>query len=117
MAIGGTSLPLALAPREHDAHVVGGDRAAQRLGRGSKPVAHLPVEVGQRQPADAALGRAADGGRLHQAAPQALRIGYQVAHGTGELEWFSMGNGSASGPPGLVATSAVAVFFHAPTAK
>jgi hypothetical protein len=71
---------LSLAPREHHAHVVDGDGAAQRLGPGAEPVTHLSVEIGQRQPADAAFRRASDRRRLHQVAPQTLWIDRQVAH-------------------------------------
>ena len=63
----------ALAAREHRAHVVDGDAAAERLGARLEPVAHLPVEIGQRQPADAALGGAADRGGLHRSRPTAAR--------------------------------------------
>jgi hypothetical protein len=51
----------AVAAREHRAHVVDGDAAAELFGARLEPVAHLPVEIGQRQPADAALRGAADG--------------------------------------------------------
>jgi hypothetical protein len=76
---------LALPPREHGTHVVDGHGAAQRLGTGAEPVAHLPVEIGQGEPADAAFRRAADRRRLHQVAPQALGVDRQVAHDSGLL--------------------------------
>ena len=72
--------PLPVAAREHRAHVVDGDAAAERLGARAEPVAHLPVEIGQRQPADAALRRAADRGGLHQLAPQPLGVDREIAH-------------------------------------
>jgi hypothetical protein len=69
------------APREHRAHVVDRDRAAERLGTRLEPVADLAVEIGQRQPADAALRRRTDAGGLHQVAPQALGVDAEVLHG------------------------------------
>ena len=55
-------------------------RAAERLAARLEPVAHLPVEIGQRQPADAALRRAADRGGLHELAPQPLGVDREIAH-------------------------------------
>src|SRR6202034_3450432 len=57
---------LARPPREHVADVVDRDGAAERLALRLEPIAYLAVEVGQRQPADAAFRRAADLRRLHQ---------------------------------------------------
>src|SRR6185295_17917822 len=51
---------LARPSREHRTHVVNSDGAAKRLAAGAKPVAYLLVEIGQRETADTALGRAAD---------------------------------------------------------
>jgi len=73
--------PRTLAPREHVAHVVDRDGAAERFRLRAKPVAHLPVEIGQRQPADAAFGCRADPRRLHQVAPEAFGIDGEVFHG------------------------------------
>ena len=50
------------------------------LGARLEPVAHLAVEVGEREAAYAALGGGADRRRLHQLAPQALGIDAQVGH-------------------------------------
>jgi hypothetical protein len=72
---------LARTAREHRAHVVDRHGAAERLAARLEPVAHLTVEIGQRQTADAALRRAADSGCLHQLAPQPLGIDAQVLHG------------------------------------
>ena len=72
--------PLAFAPREHAAHVVDGDGAAERLRLRLEPVAYLAVEFGQRQPADAGLRRRADLGGQHQVVPQPLRVDAQVFH-------------------------------------
>jgi hypothetical protein len=71
---------LAGPPRVHHPHVVDRDRAAEFFRARLEPVAHPAVEVGQREPADAALGGAADGGGLHQLAPQALAVDAQVGH-------------------------------------
>src|SRR5205814_7681523 len=54
--------------------------AAERFGAGLEPVAHLAIEVGQREPADAAFRIAADRGSLHQLVPQALGIDTKVVH-------------------------------------
>ena len=61
-------------PREHRAHVVDGDHAAERLRLRLEPVAPLAVELGQRQPTDAAFRRRADLGGQHQVVPQPLRV-------------------------------------------
>ena len=71
--------PPAGAQGEHVADLVDRHLAAQRFRRALEPGAHLGVLYGQRLAVDAALGRAADGGRLHQGRPQALRIDAQVA--------------------------------------
>ena len=80
MAIGGTSSRWPGTARKHRAHVVDGDGAAERLRLRLEPVAHLAVEIGERQPADAAFRRGADLGGLHQVAPQALGIDREVLH-------------------------------------
>ena len=81
---------LARPPREHRAHVVDGDGAAEFLRPRLEPVAHLTVEIGQRQPADAALGRAADFGGLHQVVPQPLGIDGEVFQGAFHVAHVSM---------------------------
>ena len=73
---------LAGPAREHAAHVVDGDGAAERFTARLEPVAHLAVELGQRQPADTALRRGADLGSLHQLVPQPLGIDGEVFHGS-----------------------------------
>ena len=65
---------LALPAREHRAHVVHRHGAADLLAARLEPVAHLAVEVGQGEPADAALGGPADRAGLHQVVPQPLGI-------------------------------------------
>jgi hypothetical protein len=55
--------------REHIADFVDRDRAAERLALRLEPVAHLAVEVCERQAADAALRRRADLRRVHQRVP------------------------------------------------
>jgi hypothetical protein len=73
-------LVLAWPAREHVADLVDRDRAAEGLTLRLKPVAHLPVEVGQREPTDTALRGGADLRRLHQRVPQPLRVDLQVLH-------------------------------------
>ena len=43
-------------------------------------IARLAVEIGQRQPADAALRRRADPRGLHQRVPKPLRVDLQIVH-------------------------------------
>ena len=45
----------AVAAREHRAHVVDGDVAAELFRPRLEPVAHLTIQIGEREPADAAL--------------------------------------------------------------
>ena len=63
---------LARPPREHVADFVDRNRAAERLASGLEPVAHLPVEIGQREAANAALGRGADTSPSPSAYPKAV---------------------------------------------
>src|SRR3989442_12892433 len=77
----GRHVMLLLPPREQRTHVVDRHAAAERLRLCTKPVAYLPVEVGEREPANTAFRRGADRGGLHQAAPQAFGVDLQVAHG------------------------------------
>ena len=72
---------LAGAACEHVADFVNRDRAAERLAARLEPVTYLPVEVGQREAANAALRRCADLRRLHQRVPEPLRIDLKVLHG------------------------------------
>jgi hypothetical protein len=69
-------------------------RAAERFRLRAKPVAHLPVEIGQRQPADAAFCRRAEARRLYQIAPQALGIDGEVFHRLTALHAPLRANGS-----------------------
>jgi hypothetical protein len=71
---------LAGALSEHIADLVDCDRAAERLTLRFEPIAHLAVEVGQREAADAALRRRADLRRLHQRIPKSLCIDFEVVH-------------------------------------
>ena len=64
--------------REHVADLVDGNGAAERLALRLEPVAHLPVEIGQGEAANAALRRRADFRRLHQRVPKALGVDLQV---------------------------------------
>ena len=66
--------------REHRPHVVDRHPAAEAFGARLEPVAHLAVEVGQGQPADAAFRGRADRGGFHQLAPQALCVDVQIFH-------------------------------------
>ena len=83
---------------EHVADLVDRDRAAKRLALRLEPVAHLPIEVGQGEPADAALGRAADLRCFHQRVPQPLRVDGEI----GEHGWFRR---TRRGDDGIVAAS------------
>ena len=74
---------LARPAREHVADLVDRDRAAERLALRLEPVAHLAVEIGQREAADAALWGGADLRGLHQVVPQTLGIDLQVLRGHG----------------------------------
>src|SRR4051794_27615162 len=76
-------VPLARTARVHRAHVVNCHGAAERLAARLEPVAHLPVGIGQREPADAAPWRATDLGGLHQLAPEPLAVDLQVLHRRG----------------------------------
>ena len=80
MAIGSDVASLPRLEREHVADLVDRHGAAQRLALAAEPVADLPVEIGQREAADAAFRGAADLRGLHQAVPEALRIDRQVLH-------------------------------------
>jgi hypothetical protein len=65
-------------PREHVADFVDRDSAAERLALRLEPIADPAIEVSQRQPADAALWRAANLRRLHQRVPKPLGINLQI---------------------------------------
>src|SRR5260370_33975003 len=91
---------LARPPREHAAHLVDGHGAAERLAPALEPVAHLTVEIAQRQSANAALRRRAELRRLHQRVPKSLGVDLQVLHGwefaspAGDVTAFLAGCGS-----------------------
>jgi hypothetical protein len=72
---------LARPTRKHVADFVDRHRAAERLAPLPEPLAHLAVEVGQRQTANAALGRGAKLRCFHQRVPKALGVNLQVLHG------------------------------------
>ena len=59
-----------------------GDAAAGFAAPRREQIAALPVEVGQRQPVDAALRRGADLRHLHQARPEPLAVDAQVRLGS-----------------------------------
>ena len=59
---------------EHVADLIDRDRAAERLALRFEPIAHLAVEIGQSEAADAALRRCADPRGLHQRVPKPLRV-------------------------------------------
>jgi hypothetical protein len=80
MAIGGRSSRCP-GPREHRAHIVDGDRAAERFRAGLEPVADLTVEIGQCQPANAAFRRFADFRGLHDLVPEPLGIDREIVLG------------------------------------
>ena len=83
-------------PREHRAHVIDGDGAAELLRARLEPVAHLTVEIAQREPADAAFRRAADRGGLHQLAPQPLAVDFQILHACKPLRSSPLPRGERS---------------------
>src|SRR5689334_18543561 len=68
------------AAREHRAHVVDGDAAAELLRPRLEPVPHLTIQVGKREPANSALWRSADGGSLHDLVPQPLSVDGEITH-------------------------------------
>jgi hypothetical protein len=73
-------LVLARPAREHGADFVDRDSAAERLALRLEPVAHLAVEIGQRQAANAAFRRRADLRGVHQRVPEPLAVDLQVLH-------------------------------------
>ena len=70
----------ARAAGEDVAHPVDLHGAAGLLAPLDEEVAALLVEVGQGEPADAALGRRADLRHLHQARPEAVTVDLHVGH-------------------------------------
>jgi hypothetical protein len=73
-------LVLARAAREHGADFVDRDSAAERLALRLEPVAHLAVEIGQRQAANTTFRRRADLCGVHQRVPKPLAVDLQVLH-------------------------------------
>src|SRR5580704_11619425 len=67
-------LGFARPAREHGADFVDRYGAAERLALRLEPVAHLPVEIGERQAANAALRRRANLRRVHQRVPKPLTV-------------------------------------------
>jgi hypothetical protein len=65
---------------EHVANLVDRDRAAERLALRFEPIAHLAVEIRQREAADAALRCRADPRRFHQRVPKPLCVYLQIGH-------------------------------------
>ena len=78
MPTGSFVLSLPGPDREHRAQRIDMHLAARRLAGRAKPVAHLPVLLAQRQPAHAALWRAAEFRRLVDVAPQPVRVDVQI---------------------------------------
>ena len=70
----------ARSPREHVAHLIDGHGAAKRGTLRLKPIADLPIEIGQRETANAAFCGGADLRGLHQRVPQPLGIDLQKLH-------------------------------------
>ena len=75
------------APREEVADRVDLDGASGLLAPAYQLVARPAVVVAQRQPADAAARRRADGGQRHQRVPQALRVDLRLRH-RGQAAYF-----------------------------
>ena len=71
-------LALTRPRRKHVAHAVNLNGAAQGFALRLEPVAHPLVLIGNRQPLDAALHRAAKLRGVHNAVPQALRIDHKI---------------------------------------
>ena len=89
---------LARPAREHIAHVVDRDGAAERLALRLEPIAHLSVEVGQSQAANAAFRRRADLRGLHQAIPKPLGVDLEVLQGESS-RWPRQRQGGARSSP------------------
>jgi hypothetical protein len=87
---------LAGATGKHRSHVVDGDGTAETFGGRLEPVADLAIEIGEGEPANAALRSAADFGGLHQVAPEALGIDAEVGQ---RRAWH--GGGYRKGPNNL----------------
>ena len=72
--------PLPAPPREHRAHIVNSDYAAERLSPLCEPIAHLSIEIGECKAADSALRGRADRRRFHKVGPQTLSVDRQIFH-------------------------------------
>ena len=78
------------AAHEDVADLVDGDRKSGVARPGDDEVAALAVEVGERETADAALGRRADARELHQRIPEAFAVDADVFDGGHErlpVQW------------------------------
>ena len=73
-AMGGSARVLARAPHEDVADLVDGDGHAGLLGPADDEVAALPIEIGQREAANAALRGRADARELHERAPETVTV-------------------------------------------
>ncbi|MCY1515290.1 hypothetical protein D9M68_498710 [compost metagenome] len=76
---GGQIVAQARPAHEDIADGVHAHAAAQLAGPAADQIAPLPVQVGQRQPAHAALVGAADAGQFHQGRPQAVPVDTDAA--------------------------------------
>jgi hypothetical protein len=70
----------ARSPRKHIADLINRHGTAERGALGFEPIADLPIEIGQREAANAAFCRGADPRGFHQRIPQALGIDLQRRH-------------------------------------
>ncbi|MCU1533477.1 MAG: rne, partial [Arthrobacter sp.] len=73
----GQGIVAAGAAHEAVADLVDGDGHSGVPGPADDQVAALPVQVGERQPADAALGRGADLRQFHERGPQPFAVDAQ----------------------------------------
>jgi len=96
MTADGDGWQAVIAPRatgEDIAHVVDGDRATGLFAGSDEPAAHLGVEFRERQPLDAALGRAADPGGVENSIPQPRGVDGKIGVGTHTEAFVSSAEG------------------------
>ena len=95
---------LAGAGGEHIADRVDFHLAAQGFALRLEPITHLFVFIRDGEPLDAAFGRAAEFGGVHQHIPQALRVDGQVLAAHGVTSTRETGRGEVSSFQVLLAT-------------
>jgi hypothetical protein len=95
---------LSRAVRKHRAHAVHRDGAAQGFRALLEPVAHLTVELAQREPADAAVRGGANRRRLHELAPEPGAVDLQVGSAGHDASQF-VETGQTLARGGLITSS------------